>query len=157
MTDRTALANAGNLEELRHLLDPLEFMAGWNKHEPSLWKEPRTSFVPMIWHYADAKPGLDAAGRLINAEQAERWGFVNRVVEFDDLLPAALSLAKRIAANPPLGVQTSKELALRAQDMPIEQGLRMESMLSHIARQTEDAQEGPRAYAEKRKPVFKGR
>ena len=96
-------------------------------------------------------------GDSINAEQAERWGFVNRVVEFDDLLPAALSLAKRIAANPPLGVQTSKELALRAQDMPIEQGLRMESMLSHIARQTEDAQEGPRAYAEKRKPVFKGR
>ena len=72
MTDRTALANASNLDELRQRLDPLEFMAGWNKHEPSLWKEPRTDFVPMIWRYADAKAGLDAAGRLINAEQAER-------------------------------------------------------------------------------------
>ena len=72
MTERTALAQAGNLEELRQRLDPLEFMAGWNKHEPSLWKEPRSSFVPMIWRYEDAKAGLDAAGRLINAEQAER-------------------------------------------------------------------------------------
>jgi len=73
MTDsRKALSESGNLDELRERLDPLDFMAGWNKHEPSLWKEPRTEFKPMIWHYADAKPGLDAAGRLINAEQAER-------------------------------------------------------------------------------------
>lgn len=72
MTDRTALSNAHNLEELRALLNPLEFMAGWNKHEPSLWKEPRTQFRPFMWRYADAKAGLDAAGRLINAEQAER-------------------------------------------------------------------------------------
>jgi gentisate 1,2-dioxygenase len=69
---RKALAEAGNLEDLRHRLDPLDFMAGWNKHEPSLWKEPRTAYKPMIWHWADAKAGLDAAGRLINAEQAER-------------------------------------------------------------------------------------
>ena len=73
MTDaRKALADSSNLEDLRHRLDPLDFMAGWNKHEPSLWKEPRTAYKPMIWHWADAKAGLDAAGRLINAEQAER-------------------------------------------------------------------------------------
>jgi gentisate 1,2-dioxygenase len=72
MTDRTALADAANLEDLRELLNPLEFMAGWNKHEPSLWKEPRTQFRPFMWRYGDAKAGLDAAGRLINAEQAER-------------------------------------------------------------------------------------
>ncbi len=68
----TAIANAGNLEALRAALDPLDFMAGWNKHEPSLWKEPRTAYTPMHWTYADAKVGLDVAGRLINAEQAER-------------------------------------------------------------------------------------
>ena len=67
-----ALADAPSLEALREALNPLEFMAGWNKHEPSLWKEPRTAYKPMIWHWADAKAGLDAAGRLINAEQAER-------------------------------------------------------------------------------------
>ena len=68
----SALANAPSLEALRSALDPLEFMAGWNKHEPSLWKEPRTRYKPMLWKWAEAKVGLDAAGRLINAEQAER-------------------------------------------------------------------------------------
>jgi enoyl-CoA hydratase/carnithine racemase len=96
-------------------------------------------------------------GDPISAEQAEKWGLVNRLVEHDALIPEALALAKRIAANPPLGVQASKELAWRALDMGLEQGLRMESMLSQIARNTEDAQEGPRAFAEKRAPHFKGR
>ena len=68
----SALADAPSLEALREALNPLEFMAGWNKLEPSLWKEPRTKYKPMIWRWADAKAGLDAAGRLINAEQAER-------------------------------------------------------------------------------------
>ena len=68
----SALASAPSLEALRDALTPLEFMAGWNKHEPSLWKEPRTRYKPMLWRWADAKAGLDAAGRLINAEQAER-------------------------------------------------------------------------------------
>ena len=67
-----ALADAPSLEALREALNPLEFMAGWNKHEPSLWKEPRTRYKPMMWRWADAKAGLDAAGRLINAEPAER-------------------------------------------------------------------------------------
>ena len=69
---RTALASAPSLEDLRHALDPLDFMGGWNKHEPSLWKEPRTDYKAMLWKWADAKDGLDAAGRLINAEQTER-------------------------------------------------------------------------------------
>ena len=72
MTGLSALANAADLEDLRRQLDPLDFMAGWNKHEPSLWKEPRTDFKPMVWRWDAAKAGLDAAGRLIDAELAER-------------------------------------------------------------------------------------
>jgi gentisate 1,2-dioxygenase len=73
MSDQvTAIANSSNLEALRGALDPLDFMAGWNKHEPSLWREPRTAYTPMHWKYAEAKVGLDVAGKLINAEQAER-------------------------------------------------------------------------------------
>ena len=72
MPDLGALANAADLGDLRRQLDPLDFMAGWNKHEPSLWKEPRTDYKPMVWRWAAAKAGLDAAGRLIDAEQAER-------------------------------------------------------------------------------------
>ena len=41
----SALANAVDLDDLRRQLDPLDFMAGWNKQEPSLWREPRTDSV----------------------------------------------------------------------------------------------------------------
>ncbi len=68
----SALANAVDLDDLRRQLDPLDFMAGWNKQEPSLWREPRTDFKPVAWRWEAAKAGLDAAGRLIDAEQAER-------------------------------------------------------------------------------------
>ena len=72
MTGFSDLAKSADLDDLRRQLDPLDFMAGWNKHEPSLWKEPRTAFRPMAWKWAAARAGLDAAGRLIDAEQAER-------------------------------------------------------------------------------------
>ncbi len=72
VTGFSDLANAVDLDDLRRRLDPLDFMAGWNKHEPSLWKEPRTAFKPMVWRWDAAKAGLDAAGRLIDAELAER-------------------------------------------------------------------------------------
>ena len=69
-TDR--LGAISRLDELNAALDPLSMMAGWNKHEPSLWREPRTAFEPRVWPWRYAKAGLDTAGRLISAEQAER-------------------------------------------------------------------------------------
>jgi gentisate 1,2-dioxygenase len=66
------LIEVGDLDGLNSLLDPLSFRAGWNKHEPSLWPHPKTTFVPAHWSWAQAKAGLDSAGRLINTEQAER-------------------------------------------------------------------------------------
>jgi E-phenylitaconyl-CoA hydratase len=96
-------------------------------------------------------------GERISAEEALRWGLVNRLVAQDQLVPEAMQLAEKIAANPPLAVRACKELALRGLDLPLPDGLRMESMLGKIARETEDAKEGPRAFAEKRPPVFNGR
>jgi gentisate 1,2-dioxygenase len=64
--------NLSTLEELNVELAAKTFRAGWNKHEPSLWREPRTSFVPCGWRWRDAKPALDRAGDLISAELAER-------------------------------------------------------------------------------------
>jgi gentisate 1,2-dioxygenase len=60
------------LDVLNDSLDPLNFRAGWNKTEASLWPEPRTGFLPNFWSWDEAKAGLDAAGRLISAEKAER-------------------------------------------------------------------------------------
>jgi E-phenylitaconyl-CoA hydratase len=104
-------------------------------------------------------PALEVllTGDRITAQQAYHWGLVNKVVPPAELAAEALKLAERIAANPPLAVRATKELTLRGFDMTLEQGLRLQNMLSHITRQTEDAKEGPRAFAERRPPQFKGR
>jgi enoyl-CoA hydratase/carnithine racemase len=96
-------------------------------------------------------------GDRINAEQALRWGLVNRVVPQSELLDTALELAQRIVANPPLGVRSTKEAVLRSLEMSLTEGMRLTSLLYQPNRGTEDAKEAYRARAEKRKPVFKGR
>jgi enoyl-CoA hydratase/carnithine racemase len=96
-------------------------------------------------------------GETIDAEEAARWGLVNRVVPFEDVLPTALDFATRIAANAPLAVQASKELAIRGQDMDLSTGLRMEQMVNKLLHGSEDTAEAKAAFAAKRKPVFKGR
>jgi enoyl-CoA hydratase/carnithine racemase len=96
-------------------------------------------------------------GDRISAEDALRWGLVNRIVPPDRLVTEAMALAERLAANPPLAVRSTKELTMRGLEMTFEQGVRLQETLSNICRATEDAKEGPRAFAEKRKPEFKGR
>jgi enoyl-CoA hydratase/carnithine racemase len=96
-------------------------------------------------------------GRRLDAETAARWGLVNRVVPQEELLPAAFEVAREIAANAPLAVQASKELALRSRDVDRVTGLRLEQAVTQIMQFTEDAQEGPAAFAEKRTAQFKGR
>ncbi len=96
-------------------------------------------------------------GDRITADQAYHWGLVNRVVPVAELLPTARALAERITSNPPLAVRASKELAIRGLEMTFDEHLRLQQMLSQIARTTEDAKEGSAAFAEKRKPEFHGR
>lgn len=96
-------------------------------------------------------------GRRLDAATAERWGLVNRVVPHEELLPTAFELAREIAANAPLAVQASKELAVRSRDVDRVTGLRLEQAMNQVLQYTEDAQEGPAAFAEKRTAEFKGR
>ena len=65
--------------------------------------------------------------------------------------------ASIICENGPLAVRAIKELAVKSQYMQLEQGLRMEVMMQSLLKTTEDAAEGPKAFAEKRKPIFKGK
>ena len=95
-------------------------------------------------------------GDGIDAVAAERWGLVNKVVPKEELLATAYSYARRIAANAPLAVQAAKELAVRSRDMDLTTGLRMEVVINRMLSMTEDAKEGPAAFAAKRKPDFKG-
>jgi enoyl-CoA hydratase/carnithine racemase len=96
-------------------------------------------------------------GDRINAQQALQWGLVNRVVPQSDLMDAALELARRIVANPPIGVRTTKEAIIRSLEMPIDEGMRLTNLLYATNRATEDAKEAHRARVEKRPPVYRGR
>lgn len=97
-------------------------------------------------------------GESISAAEAERWGLINDVVPTAaDVVPKAMEYARMIAANSPLGVQASKELAIRSRDLTLSQGIRLEQAIGAFLMNTEDAVEGPKAFAEKRAPNFQGR
>ncbi|AQA06598.1 enoyl-CoA hydratase [Mycobacterium sp. MS1601] len=96
-------------------------------------------------------------GNTFDADTALRWGVINKVVDPPNLLDEALAIAEQISTNAPLAVQATKELALRSRDVDRATGLRMEEAMLKLLRYTEDALEGPRAFAEKRSPNFTGR
>ncbi|ODT88310.1 enoyl-CoA hydratase-related protein [Phenylobacterium sp. SCN 70-31] len=97
-------------------------------------------------------------GQPVTAAQALAFGLINRLVPtWSDVLPAAMRYAELIAANAPLAVQASKELALRSRDLPLEAGLRLEQLALRAVAATQDAAEGRSAFMEKRPPTFTGR
>lgn len=93
----------------------------------------------------------------IGAAEAHRLGLINAVVPLPDLLPTARRWAQTICERGPLAVRAAKEAIVRGLTLPLADGLRLEAFLSGTLRGTEDAVEGPRAFAERRKPVFRGR
>ncbi|MEV5409887.1 crotonase/enoyl-CoA hydratase family protein [Thermopolyspora sp. NPDC052614] len=99
-------------------------------------------------------------GESVTAADALRLGLVNRVVPQEEVVPAALALAETIAANAPLAVQASKRIArgIAGGAIPGEQAAweRTAAETALIMRSA-DAKEGPRAFAEKRAPVWEGR
>lgn len=95
-------------------------------------------------------------GRRFTADEALRWGLVNRVVPQARLMEAAEGYAQAIKDNAPLATQAIKELVVRSQSLPLEQGIRLETAFFDIIKSTEDAKEGPRAFAEKRPPRYRG-
>jgi enoyl-CoA hydratase/carnithine racemase len=96
-------------------------------------------------------------GRRWDAETAERWGLVNKVVAKGKWLEEAIELARLIAERPPLAVRLAKQAVLAAEQTSLEQGLRAERQLFDQAMATEDRVEGMTAFLEKREPRFQGR
>ena len=96
-------------------------------------------------------------GRLIKAPEAERMGLLSRVVPDGTALEEAMKIADQIAANGPLAVQAVKRSVIETDGMSEEDALARELEIGWPILSTEDGREGPRAFMEKRKPVFKGR
>lgn len=96
-------------------------------------------------------------GDPIDASEALRAGLVNRVVPQSELVPAAMELAERIASRGPFAVRAARRAVYEGLGRDFEAGMAVEEFLFNEAIRTEDASEGPRAFAEKRAPNFKGR
>jgi enoyl-CoA hydratase/carnithine racemase len=97
-------------------------------------------------------------GEPISAERGRELGLVAEVVPLAELHATAARWAERIAEGSPLAVRATKQAALDGLDRPLREAIRVQSYPAVIELfRSEDAREGPRAFAEKRKPVWKGR
>jgi len=95
-------------------------------------------------------------GRTVDAQEALAIGLVEFVVSGADLLPLAVARAAQMAANAPLAVRYAKAAVQRGAELPLDDGLRLEQDLATFLYTTDDAKEGPRAFLEKRAPVWRG-
>jgi enoyl-CoA hydratase/carnithine racemase len=96
-------------------------------------------------------------GSSISAADACRAGLVNKVVPIESLLSTAKEWADRICKNGPLAVRRAKEAMIRGRNMALDDGLTLEKGFFEEMLHSEDYQEGLRALAEERKPVYKGK
>jgi enoyl-CoA hydratase len=99
---------------------------------------------------------LNMTGDFIDAQTAYEWGLVEKVVPMEELLEAALGIARTIAARSPVSIGMLRELARTTRDLPLEEGLRREADAFRRCLGSEDGAEGVAAFLEKREPQFTG-
>ncbi|MDP1676867.1 MAG: enoyl-CoA hydratase-related protein [Bacteroidota bacterium] len=94
-------------------------------------------------------------GDMFSAEDALKWGLINKVVPSEFLIEEAKSLAKKIASKPMMAIRTAKEMINKADDLSLHEGLEYERKKFADLFDTEDQKEGMKAFVEKRKAVWK--
>jgi len=109
------------------------------------------SQLPRSISWAHAMEMLLTAEK-IDAQEAYRIGLVNKVVPPDQLMAACQTYAQKILRNSPSAVRLTKEAAIRGRDTTMQESLHIGFGLQRFNRTTSDATEGPKAFAEKRKP-----
>ncbi|HLF72431.1 MAG TPA: enoyl-CoA hydratase-related protein [Dehalococcoidia bacterium] len=101
--------------------------------------------------------GYLLTGRHFSAAEAERWGLINEVVPQAQVMEAAERWANEILDGAPLSVRAMRQMALEGIEMPLEEAYNGSYSALQKLIGSEDSREGPRAFAEKRKPVWTGR
>lgn len=127
--------------------------------------EPRWAIIPgaggtqRLPRFIPMAPAMELLflGNFIGAQEALRWGLVSRVVPLEQLIPTAEEMAATICRNGPLAIRAIKEAAWRGLQMPLDQALAVEDLYSELVYRSQDAREGPQAFAEKREPRYHGR
>ena len=96
-------------------------------------------------------------GKPITAQRAYEIGLVNRLAEPEALMDAAIELAREVLDGAPLSVKAARETVMLSTEMGRSAALQAARAAHELTYNSQDAQEGPRAFAEKRKPEWKGR
>jgi 2-(1,2-epoxy-1,2-dihydrophenyl)acetyl-CoA isomerase len=115
-----------------------------------------TFFLPFILGAPKALE-LIWTGEIIDATEAERIGLVNRVVPHEELMPAALEFAKRLANGPTIAMGMGKRAVYKSRIGALQEAQEFESYGQAMLRNTEDHAEGVRAFVEKRPAQYSGR
>jgi enoyl-CoA hydratase/carnithine racemase len=96
-------------------------------------------------------------GRTVDAAEALKLGLVEEVVPAAELIDRAVAFAELMAANAPVALRMAKAAVTRGAELSLEDGLKLEQDLASFLYTTDDAKEGPKAFLEKRPPVWVGR
>lgn len=95
-------------------------------------------------------------GDSLDADSARLAGLVNYVLPLEEVLPRAWDIARKIAANGPVAISEIKKTVLASSGRTLEEGYALEDQAKQRVMVTRDAREGPRAFMEKRRPVYEG-
>jgi len=112
--------------------------------------------LPVQMPYAKAMELL-LTGDTISSEEALELGFLNYVVPEDEVIKKAMEIATKIAANGPIAVKAIRASAKACLGLQEAEALKLENKYSAPVFKTQDAREGPKAFMEKRKPVYEGK